>query len=525
MDLKTAFFGTLIVFLMTALALIWLWLQHRKHFQGLHFLPLASAVVGLASTLIFFRQQIPDWASVVLANLLLFLVPVLIRKGFAAFFGLSASWGGSYGIVVLGTLVQTYFTYVQPDLSARLHTYGLVFGLLTGQLFSLLIRSVPPYYQTQLRPISLSLIVMILGLVARSIVLAIDPVTRTTQFLDRNVDAYFILVMMGFWILFTFALMILVSRRLMDEVNLERLKFDTMFHQSGDASTLVRLNDTVISDVNESFEHLSGLSRQSLIGQPVKHFNYWADPGWLETLQRELRTGTAITSREAMFRRKSGEVVPVLYSGKVIEIEGMPYVLSNIQDISEIYALKSRLEKMATYDALTRLPNRVLFADRFTVASAGALRAGRKFALAIFDLDDFKFINDTYGHDVGDLLLMAAADRISRYIRLSDTVARFGGDEFVLLLTDVLDQASVADALKRIVELYREPFEINGMPLKATVSIGAALFPDDADNLTDLLRLSDRALFQVKRQGKNGWSLYESDTLKPHALVSVGSGR
>lgn len=452
MDLKTAFFGTLIVFLMTALALIWLWLQHRKHFQGLHFLPLASAVVGLASTLIFFRQQIPDWASVVLANLLLFLVPVLIRKGFAAFFGLSASWGGSYGIVVLGTLVQTYFTYVQPDLSARLHTYGLVFGLLTGQLFSLLIRSVPPYYQTQLRPISLSLIVMILGLVARSIVLAIDPVTRTTQFLDRNVDAYFILVMMGFWILFTFALMILVSRRLMDEVNLERLKFDTMFHQSGDASTLVRLNDTVISDVNESFEHLSGLSRQSLIGQPVKHFNYWADPGWLETLQRELRTGTAITSREAMFRRKSGEVVPVLYSGKVIE-------------------------------------------------------------------------NDTYGHDVGDLLLMAAADRISRYIRLSDTVARFGGDEFVLLLTDVLDQASVADALKRIVELYREPFEINGMPLKATVSIGAALFPDDADNLTDLLRLSDRALFQVKRQGKNGWSLYESDTLKPHALVSVGSGR
>ncbi|MDD2459400.1 MAG: GGDEF domain-containing protein [Eubacteriales bacterium] len=157
------------------------------------------------------------------------------------------------------------------------------------------------------------------------------------------------------------------------------------------------------------------------------------------------------------------------------------------------------------------------------MASASALRSGRKFAVAIFDLDDFKYINDTYGHDVGDLLLMAAAERISRYIRLSDTVARFGGDEFVLLLTDVPDEDAVAEALKRIVELYHEPFEINALQLRATISIGAAVFPDAAIHFNDLLRLSDRAMFTVKRRGKNGWSLYQPEMVETQIFVTAGS--
>ncbi|NCC77619.1 MAG: diguanylate cyclase, partial [Clostridia bacterium] len=383
-------------------------------------------------------------------------------------------------------------------------------------------RSVPRYYHKQVRPVSLSLAVLIAGLLARSLSLVLFPVRASDQLLDRNVDAYFILAMMGFWILFTYAVMILVSRRLMDEVNLERKKFDTIFHQSGDASTLVSLNDLMISDVNESFEQLSGLSRQALIGHAIRHFDNWDEPDFLDSIQQELRSGAVISNREVMFRHQSGEIIPVLYSGKVIEIEGTPYVLSNIRDISEIFALKSRLEKMATYDTLTHLPNRVLFADRFTVASASALRTGRKFAVAIFDLDDFKYINDTFGHDVGDLLLMAAAERISRYIRLSDTVARFGGDEFVLLLTEVTDESAVAEALKRIVELYREPFEIGSLLLRATISIGAAIFPD-AVNFNDLLRLADRALFTVKRRGKNDWSLSLPNAARDQTVIEMGS--
>ncbi|NCB00349.1 MAG: hypothetical protein EOM70_13365, partial [Clostridia bacterium] len=236
MDLQTAFFGTLIVFLMTELALTWLWLQHKSHYQGLFYLPLASALVGAASCLIVFRQQIPDWASIILANLLLFQVPILARKGFAAFFGLTTSRRFSYLLTTAAMLAQVYLTYIQPNLTLRLHVYGLVFSVLTGQLFWLLTRSVPQYYCKQLSPISLSLAVMVVGLIARSLSLVLFPLRDTDQLLDRNVDAYFILAMMGFWILFTYAVMILVSRRLMDEVNLERMKFDTMFYQSSDAS-------------------------------------------------------------------------------------------------------------------------------------------------------------------------------------------------------------------------------------------------------------------------------------------------
>ena len=507
MDLKTAYLGLLMVFLATALALAWLWRQHRKYYQGLYFWPLASVLLGLASVLIFFRQSIPDWASIVLVNLLLFVVPVLVRSGFEAFFARPARLKASLTLVGLATLSQAYFTYVLPSLTIRLHLFGLVFGSLIVQLLLFLSRSVPDSEQQLVRPTRLGLLAILLGLVIRSIDLVLIPVRGNEHLLDRQADTFFVLILMGIWILFANTLMILVSRRLMDEVSLERLKFDLIFHQAGDASTLVRLTDFVISDVNESFEQLSGYSRQALVGALALDFHFWADPVWFAGIQQDLRAGLFISSREAMFRRRSGEIVPVLFSGKVMTIQGDPYVLANIKDISEIFELKSRLEKMATYDALTHLPNRVLFADRFSVASAGALRTGRKFAVAIYDLDDFKQVNDTYGHDVGDLLLVAAADRISRTIRLSDTVARFGGDEFVILITDVQDEMSIPEFLQRIVDVHREPFIIQDLQLNISISIGAAVFPDDANNLNDLLRLADQALFQVKRQGKNDWRL------------------
>ncbi|MBP1757415.1 MAG: diguanylate cyclase/phosphodiesterase with sensor(s), partial [Firmicutes bacterium] len=133
-----------------------------------------------------------------------------------------------------------------------------------------------------------------------------------------------------------------------------------------------------------------------------------------------------------------------------------------------------------------------------------ASRAWTKFAVAIFDLDDFKKVNDELGHHIGDQLLAAVAERVSRYIRLSDTVARFGGDEFVILLNNVHSRASAEETLNRILEIFRQPFEIQDLSLKATISIGATLFPDDADNLTDLLRKADESLYEVKREGKNG---------------------
>jgi len=169
---------------------------------------------------------------------------------------------------------------------------------------------------------------------------------------------------------------------------------------------------------------------------------------------------------------------------------------------------ESRLNYLAQYDNLTGVPNREFFTDQINRAIARARRAGRKLALFYLDLDQFKSVNDTLGHEAGDLLLKAAAERLQEAVRTGDTLARLGGDEFAVVVEN-LERARHAEAIARhLIEAFDEPFEIDGRSVKISLSIGITVYPDDSTNSTALLKNADIAMYKAKEDGRNNFKFF-----------------
>lgn len=185
-------------------------------------------------------------------------------------------------------------------------------------------------------------------------------------------------------------------------------------------------------------------------------------------------------------------------------------VLSSISDITEISLMKERLQSMATHDGLTGLPNRILFDDRFGLSVANAKRKKQGFAVISIDVDRFKSVNDNHGHLVGDIALQAVAEKLTGILRKADTVARFGGDEFVVLLGEVDEKESTVKVAEKILNEFRKPFVIEDKTLTLNLSMGIALYPDDGADMNELMKKSDESLYYVKEHGRDNYKLYDS---------------
>jgi len=179
-----------------------------------------------------------------------------------------------------------------------------------------------------------------------------------------------------------------------------------------------------------------------------------------------------------------------------------------IRDITERKRAEEELEYMATHDSLTGLPNRTLFNDRLTMALTQARRSDKKLAVMLLDLDYFKDVNDTLGHSVGDQLLCAVGDRLRGLLRRGDTIARIGGDEFLLLLPEMLEIEYATTIAQKILQAFRKPFAFDGHELHITTSIGIALFPDDGDNADTLVKSADIAMYRAKNKGRDSFQRY-----------------
>lgn len=181
-----------------------------------------------------------------------------------------------------------------------------------------------------------------------------------------------------------------------------------------------------------------------------------------------------------------------------------------IKEEKKRYEAEEAMQHMAFHDTLTGLPNRKLFFDRFTMAMAQADRDKEKVAIAMFDLDKFKNVNDTYGHDVGDLLLKASAECLVDLLRKTDTVARFGGDEFVLILPRLKDVHGASRAADKIIESCQKTFILNGHSLSVAMSIGISIYPDDGQDADTLVKNADIAMYRAKQAGGKGYQFFSS---------------
>jgi len=264
-------------------------------------------------------------------------------------------------------------------------------------------------------------------------------------------------------------------------------------------------NITYVSPVVERFT-LYKVS--DLIGKPFIPLIYPDDlPALLDSFNR-LVSGH-LEPWEFRILDKDGRVIWVRTSSRPQYQDGDTVGITALMtDITERKQMEQKLEEMATHDFLTGLPNRVLLLDRFNIAAALAHRNKARLAVMSLDLDRFKTINDTLGHDAGDQVLKAVSQRLSGIIRASDTLARVGGDEFILVMMETNLVGDATSIAQKILDSFAEPLSIDGRQLHLTTSIGIAIYPEDTEDMETLTKKSDAAMYYSKGHGRNQFKFF-----------------
>ena len=259
---------------------------------------------------------------------------------------------------------------------------------------------------------------------------------------------------------------------------------------------------------SDAIRNLLGYEPAEVIGTPLRALIHPEDRPALRNIVPDA-TGHTFSFRA---KRKDGSFVWFESTSRALfdEKGAMTEVISVSRDISERRQAEEQIEYQAYHDALTGLPNRLLFRDRLTIALAHAKRQLTPLAVMFLDLDRFKLVNDTLGHSLGDEMLRDIAARLQRALREGDTIARMGGDEFTILLTDLRDSSDAAKIAEKLLEVVAHPVRVEGHELYVTTSIGIAVHPGDGDTAELLLKNADAAMYRAKELGRNSYQLCTS---------------
>jgi diguanylate cyclase (GGDEF)-like protein/PAS domain S-box-containing protein len=291
-------------------------------------------------------------------------------------------------------------------------------------------------------------------------------------------------------------------------------RFAALVQHSSDLITVVGADATIVYQ-SPSCEHVLGYKPEELLGTRFDHIVAPADAG---RLLRLLADGSAYARRdgetiECTLRHRDGGLrqFEILHTN-LLDNEHVRGIVLNARDISERKAFEEQLSHQAFHDPVTNLPNRALFVERVRHAISRARREQRQLGVIFLDLDDFKTINDSLGHGAGDATLIDVAKRLSTSIRTSDTAARFGGDEFVVLLEDLESPQAAVEVAERVLEDLRQPLMVAGKELVVRDSIGISILEQSSTAGADeLIRDADAAMYIAKRDGKGGYRLFEPE--------------
>jgi diguanylate cyclase (GGDEF)-like protein/PAS domain S-box-containing protein len=288
------------------------------------------------------------------------------------------------------------------------------------------------------------------------------------------------------------------------------LRFRVAFEDNMAPMMFTDLDDSTIA-VNDAFCDMIGYSREEILGHDSKFFTYPEDIGITEETLQRVTSGQADKVRYVKrYLHKDGRVL-------VVEVSRSPardasgktlYFVFSERDITEERALSAQLSHQALHDSLTGLANRALFEDRLGQAHAAILRHGGLGAVLMLDLDDFKGVNDTYGHIVGDQLLAGIARRFERVTRSTDSLCRFGGDEFLYLAQGISSPDEAAQVATRLLDTLAEPFFIGGAYIEQRASAGIMIWDGSSADTSQVIQDADVALYEAKRKGKGHFALF-----------------
>ena len=260
---------------------------------------------------------------------------------------------------------------------------------------------------------------------------------------------------------------------------------------------------------NAAYQTWFGRTREEVIGIEMKELLGPLFELNLPHIQGALRGQVQVFEREiplpdGTFRQSLAAYYPDIVNGEVVGFSVQVADVSRLKELErQLTAAKLEAEKLATHDFLTGLPNRVRLADTVSSAIARARRSGGFCGIALIDFDRFKEINDTLGHEAGDAFLREAASRMKHALRSTDTVIRLGGDEFILVVSDLENQDDLNTAVERVVEEISQPWEFREAMLKPSASCGVAAYPAQGESLETLMQAADEAMYMAKGQGKS----------------------
>lgn len=290
----------------------------------------------------------------------------------------------------------------------------------------------------------------------------------------------------------------------------EKAKFEAWFDQAPEAMVLVDPERTILktnSAITEIFEYAEG----EIVGQKTAVL-YDQNEDWERMAEERFAPGslTDKTPYIVTMKRKHGDTFPCEVTRSVMRSPNGDLIgfIGSMRDISSRYETEAQIEFLAHNDALTKLPNRALFMDRLNMALAQAQRDEALIAVLLLDLDDFKQVNDTLGHEIGDALLVEVARRLRKCARSADTVARLGGDEFGIIQARTETVAETGMFAERLLEALVEPVVIDGEILPIGASIGATVFPNDAQDGAELLKNADLAMYRAKDEDRGNFTFY-----------------
>lgn len=282
-----------------------------------------------------------------------------------------------------------------------------------------------------------------------------------------------------------------------------------LFEHAGDALVVADGKRRIVA-ANPSFCEVTRFPASEIIGLKLGFPAVEKQRvGYYRSMLRTLRTGQPWQGEIVAQQKNGNAFAAVMTLMPIINYRGeIAYYLAFLADAAVLEESRDELRYLANHDALTTLPNRRLFLDRLNQAIRRARRWGRKLSVYFLDLDHFKAVNDTHGHAVGDVLLKEVAYRLRDVVRESDTVARLAGDEFTILAEEMESDEQIHTMAEKILELFREPFEIEGHTIRSGTSIGVATYPADGEDALALLKAADLAMYRAKEEGRGRYHAY-----------------
>ena len=293
------------------------------------------------------------------------------------------------------------------------------------------------------------------------------------------------------------------------ELKASNARLESMVKNSPLAIYTSDLNN-LVSSWNPAAQRMFGWSAEEAIGHRVRFITKDKVQEY-EDIATRLRNGESLNQVELVRQRRDGSVIHIsLSTAPLFTADGQPDAnIFLVADITQRKLAEQQIQFQAFHDALTGLPNRLLLQDRFEQAKAHASRANARLMLLFLDLDSFKSINDTLGHDRGDALLQQIASRLSACMRETDTISRLGGDEFLILLPDLTPSEDATPVLAKLMEQMQQPFYADGHEILTSVSMGVTIFPDDGTSFESLFKKADMAMYKAKGDGRNTYRFFD----------------